>query len=62
MLLFVYKTWYLLFLYIYVKTEIKCDIENHSLPECDVSIDSAICINNGQKILLPQAKPYGDIC
>ncbi|SCM26432.1 secreted ookinete protein, putative [Plasmodium chabaudi chabaudi] len=59
MLLFAYKTWYLLFLYIYVKTEVKCDIENYSLPECDVSIDSAICINNGQKILLPQAKPYG---
>ncbi|SBT80873.1 secreted ookinete protein, putative [Plasmodium malariae] len=58
MLFRVFKIWYLL-LNFYYKTQIKCDIDNLSLPECDVAIDSAICISNGQKILLPEAKPYG---
>ncbi|SBT48643.1 secreted ookinete protein, putative (PSOP17) [Plasmodium ovale wallikeri] len=59
MLLLFTKAWYLLLLYIYFKIQIKCDIDNVRIPECDVSIDSAICINDGQKILLPDAKPYG---
>ncbi|SBS88460.1 secreted ookinete protein, putative [Plasmodium ovale curtisi] len=59
MLLLFTKTWYLLLLYIYFKIQIKCDIDNVRVSECDVSIDSAICINDGQKILLPDAKPYG---
>ncbi|VWU50126.1 secreted ookinete protein, putative [Hepatocystis sp. ex Piliocolobus tephrosceles] len=59
MLLLIFKTWYLLLLCIYFKVLIKCNIYNITPPECDVSIDSAICINNGQSMLLPKAKPHG---
>lgn len=36
-----------------------CDADIGGKPECDVSIDSAICINDGQKILLPESSPHG---
>ncbi|ANQ10901.1 Uncharacterized protein PCOAH_00055040 [Plasmodium coatneyi] len=54
-----FKAWYLTFLYFYFKIQIECHVDDPKWPECDVSIDTAICINNGQKILLPEAKPYG---
>eukprot|EP00366_Plasmodium_knowlesi_P004765 XP_002262263.1 [Plasmodium knowlesi strain H] len=54
-----FKAWCLIFLYSYFKIQIECHVDDPKLPECDVSIDTAICINNGQKILLPEAKPYG---
>ncbi|GAB69023.1 hypothetical protein PCYB_144510 [Plasmodium cynomolgi strain B] len=54
-----FKAWRLIFLYFYFKIQIECYLDDPKLPECDVSIDTAICINNGQKILLPEAKPYG---
>lgn len=58
MLLYLYKIWYLILLWLYTHNQYKCDLRLKP-PECDVSIDTSICINNGQKILLPSAKPYG---
>ncbi|SOS79742.1 secreted ookinete protein, putative [Plasmodium sp. gorilla clade G1] len=58
MLLYLYKIWYLILLWLYTHNQYKCDLSLKP-PECDVSIDTSICINNGQKILLPSAKPYG---
>ncbi|KJP87222.1 hypothetical protein AK88_03139 [Plasmodium fragile] len=54
-----FKSWCMIFLYLYFKIQIECHVDDPKFPECDVSIDTAICINNGQKILLPEAKPYG---
>ncbi|CRH02616.1 conserved Plasmodium protein, unknown function [Plasmodium relictum] len=53
------KILHLLLLLLFFKIQIQCDIDNLNFPECDVSIDSSICINNGQKILIPESKPYG---
>lgn len=50
---------FLLYAFYLVMLKTECGTDTSQFPECDVSVDSAICISNGQKILLPHSKPYG---
>lgn len=29
-------------------------------PVCDVAVETALCLHNAEKILMPDARPYGE--